>query len=179
MKKFSSLAAASLLACGTVLAGCATHIKAPDQPNQPSPVHFKNFARVTIAPLKVERSGKDSGDQAAAKRIGDQLTACMQQVFPQLNKTDVGGKELTIEPAIVDLKKVNTSERIWLGPMAGSSAVVLKTVYKDAASGKVIVEPLFYARAEAFGGGATFGATDNMMLNRVTEDACGYAKSNL
>jgi hypothetical protein len=94
------------------------------------------------------------------------------------DQTDFAPGTLLIEPAIEDLKKVNGGERFWVGPMAGSSAVLLRMRYTDVASRDVIAAPVFYSKANAMGGAWTFGATDNIMLNRVVELACSYARSN-
>jgi len=83
-----------------------------------------------------------------------------------------------IEPAIVDLKKVDTAERIFAGAFAGSSAVLLRTRYTDTGSGDVLAAPVFYAKANAMGGAWTFGSTDNAMLTRIVDEACNYAKRN-
>ena len=106
----------------------------------------------------------------------------MRQIFPSLHDqtalTIANGTGLLIEPIILDLKKVNVSERIWLGPISGSSAVLLKVIYTDLATKEVVASPTFFARAEAFGGMATFGAMDNVMLTRIVNDACDYTKAN-
>jgi hypothetical protein len=132
----------------------------------------------------VEQSGEDSGDHAAAGRIEGELLACLRLVFPAIKLVEPGAgaggtSTLVIEPSIPDMKKVNFSERFWLGPMAGSSAVLLRTRYTDAATGEVVAEPTFYAKANAWGGAFSFAATDNKMLTRLVNDACSYGRRNL
>ena len=80
-----------------------------------------------------------------------------------------------IEPSIVDLKKVNAAERVFLGPAAGSSAVLLKVKFVDTIANEVVAEP---GRADAWAGAFTFAVHDNKMLTRIVNDACGYAQSN-
>ena len=85
---------------------------------------------------------------------------------------------LIIEPAIEDMKKINIGERIMVGAMAGSSAILLRTVYRDGASGEAIASPVFYSKSSAMSGALTFGAMDNVMLNRAVNLACDYARHN-
>ncbi len=86
---------------------------------------------------------------------------------------------MKVDGKLVDLKKVNVSERFWVGPLAGSSAVLLKLKISDDGAKETVAEPTFYAKANAWGGAFTFAATDNAMLSRVVSDACDYARRNL
>lgn len=94
------------------------------------------------------------------------------------NKKTFAAGTLIIEPAIEDMKKINIGERIMVGVMAGSSAILLRTVYRDGASGEAIASPVFYSKASAISGALTFGGMDNAMLNRVVNLACDYARHN-
>jgi hypothetical protein len=165
----------------TLLSACATDI--PDQSdNRPSAVPFGTFEAYVLSPLVVQHMEGDSGDQAAVKRIDGELRSCMTGALSRLKaigQTDPShGKTILIEPSIIDLKKVNVSERFWLGALAGSSAVLLRVKYTDTASSKVIAEPTFYAKASSWGGAFTVGGTDNKMLTRIVNDACGYTSRN-
>lgn len=135
-----------------------------------------------MMPLAVQKTEGDAGDQKAVAQIGSQLRSCMRNVLRDLS--DVSGASgtapaaLVIEPSIVDLKKVNTAERIFLGPAAGSSAVLLKVKFLDTVANEVVAEPVFYGRADAWAGAFTFAVHDNKMLTRIINDASGYAQSN-
>lgn len=170
--------------CGVaalILVGaCSTHIAPPTTPNQRSIRPFKIYSQVYLLPLHTDKMEGDSGDLAAEKRIQDTLKTCMSQIFPSLSTTtptesDVG---LRIEPTILDLKKVNASERFFLGPIAGSSAVLLKVSYIDNETKQQIATSTFYSKANSWGGTMTIGATDNLMLLRASNLACEYAQSN-
>jgi hypothetical protein len=63
--------------------------------------------------------------------------------------------------------------------MAGSSAVLLRMRYTNAATGEVVADPTPYAKASAWGGAFSFAASDNKMLMRLVNDACSYGRSNL
>lgn len=163
-----------------VTGACSTHIAPPPNPNQRSIRPFKIFSRVYLLPLHTDRMGGDSGDLAAVKRIQDTLTTCMSQIFPSLSTTtpaerDVG---LRVEPTILDLKKVNVSERLFLGPIAGSSAILLKVSYIDNETKQQIATSTVYSKANSWSGTMTMGATDNLMLLRASNLACEYARSN-
>ena len=172
----------SVLAIAVCTAGCTTNIHAQNETIKPSKAPLGSYQTVSIRPLTVEKYGGDDGDKGAVSRIETELSSCLSSVFPTakpLPREGDGPKgALLIEPAIVDLKKVDTAERIFAGAFAGSSAVLLRTRYTDTGSGDILAEPVFYAKANAQGGAWTFGITDNAMLSRIVDDACKYAKSN-
>ncbi|WP_341894770.1 hypothetical protein [Ferrovibrio terrae] len=167
-------------AAGMLLAACTTQIHAKDETIQPSKVPLGKFKYAELKPLIVEKMEGDSSDQKAVEKIANELEGCLNMVFPAIKAgksvadTDTG--RLRIEPSIVDLKKVNTGERIFAGALAGSSAVLLKVKYTDLSTQQVVAEPIFYAKAAAMGGAWTFGATDGLMLTRVVENACDYGR---
>jgi hypothetical protein len=170
------------LAAAAFLSACATNIHPQNETITRSKVPLGKFSAVAMRPLAVERSEGDSGDQAAIARVDGQLRSCMRGVFRDLRES-AGGEQsapgsLVIEPSIVDMKKVNSAERFFLGPMVGSSAILLKVRFVDTASNDVLAEPVFYAKANAWGGSFSIGATDNAMLTRIVDDACRYARSN-
>lgn len=156
----------------TLVSACSTNIHAKDETIVPPTVRFGAYQTYVMEPLKVEHSEEDSGDIAAAKRIDTELSTCIVDALPSKS----GGKKLRIVPTITDLKKVDSAERVLLGAMAGSSAVLLNMKYIDAQTNTVIANPTFYAKAAAMGGAFSFGGTDNAMLTRVTKNACDYSR---
>jgi hypothetical protein len=177
--KTLTTAAISLL----LLAGCATQIHPKDETIQPSKVRLGTYSAVVTKPLIVEKIADASGDPAGVDHIRADLVNCLRLVFPKLEQVSADRAQFAagtviIEPAIEDMKRVNGAGRFFAGAMAGSSAVLLRTKYIDAASGEVIASPVFYARASAMSGAWTMGAMDNVMLNRIAEQACSYAKLN-
>jgi hypothetical protein len=170
-------------ACALAVAGCATNIAPQNHTILPSKVRLASFENYVVRPLAVEKMEGDSGDQAAITRMDTEIRACLANVFRGLKEGPISdaakGKALLIEPIIVDLKKVNVAERFWVGPLAGSSAVLLKLKLSDDGVKEIVAEPTFYAKANAWGGAFTFAATDNAMLSRIVSDACNYARQNL
>ena len=159
-----------LLAALASLAACTTDIHAKDETIRPPKVPFGHYSSVVIKPLVVAHTEGDSSDAEAAERIGAELKQCLEKALPSKG----GSSQLIIEPKISDLKKVNTSERILMGSLAGSSAVLLNVKYTDAATRAVIADPTFYAKTAAMSGAWTFGSTDNAMLTRIATTACDY-----
>lgn len=181
MEPILTLRLITSLAVLPLLAACTTNIHAKDDTIKPSTVRLGTFSTVVIRPLAVEKSGNDEGDKLAIKRIDDGLSQCLKGVFPTSTVSadaPAAAGTLIVEPAIEDLKKVNTGERIFAGAYAGSSAVLLRTRYRDGATGTPVAEPVFYSKADAMGGAWSFGATDNAMLQRISTLACDYAKQN-
>lgn len=166
-----------------VFSGCSTKIYDKNDTIRPSTMPFSKFSNVVLAPLVVERSGGDAGDRRAVEHIRDNLTQCFNTVFKSVTPTTPGQaafapNTLVIEPAIEDLKKVNVAERVFVGPLAGASAVLLRTRYRNGDTGEEILSPVFYSKSNSMAGTMTVGTTDNIMLTRVVNLACDYARNN-
>lgn len=176
---------AGVLLLGGLLCACATNIQDRNDTIVRSTKPFGGFPTVIMRPLVVEKMEGDAGDQAAVRHIVMTLRQCMMAAFPKMIVTfDVAapameGQTLLIEPAIVDLKKVSGAERFWLGATAGSSAALLRMRLTDANTKAVLAEPIFYGKANAWGGAFSFGGTDNAMLSRLTNEACSYSRNNM
>jgi hypothetical protein len=177
MRKLVSAGAALLL-----LAGCATRIYPKDETITPSKVKLSTFTAVVAKPMGVERVAGE-GDPEGVNTIHIALINCLKPLFPNLKQvgseqTEFAPGTVIIEPAIEDMKRVTPAQRVFASQIAGSSAVLLRTRYTDAASGQVIASPVFYAKADARAGAWTMGVMDHVMLGRVADLACSYAKSN-
>jgi hypothetical protein len=85
---------------------------------------------------------------------------------------------LVIEPMIEHIKFIGGGARFWVGPLAGSSAVIMKVKYIDKESGKLVSEPEFFQRAAAWSGAFTVGGQDNAMLARIVTLVADYTKRN-
>ena len=160
-------------------AGCATHIYAKDETIKPTKVNFRHFQNPVMKPLGWSAEGEV--DDKVVRRVEQVLFTCMKTVFPNIRPFDaaevVGMQSvLVLEPSIVDMKKVNVAERIFFGPAAGSSAGLLKVSFVDEKGKDVLAEPIFYAKANAWG--SPFGIEDNAMLSRLPNEACDYARYN-
>jgi hypothetical protein len=171
--KFTALLSSVLL-----LAACATQIHEQEETIKPSKAKFGQYKRVTIKPIDV--SAVPGIEDKITARMQEALSKCMGVVFkgakPYDERAAAGG--LVIEPSIVDMKKVNVAQRIFFGAMAGSSAALLKVRFVDSAKKDVLAEPVFYGKANAFGGAYSAGATDNDMLARLPVQACDYSRDN-
>lgn len=161
-------------------------VRPPTSDPAPSTVRFAEFAAVemkhtTIAP---DYAGSDA-NQRALKKIDENLFASMRQAFPALKEvgaeaspTSSGIRTLLIEPEVEAIRFIGGGARFWVGAMAGNSAVRLKLVCRDKATGQIIADPVFYRESNAWAGGMSVGGADNVMLKAVTEDASGYAILN-
>jgi hypothetical protein len=129
---------------------CATNIHDKHDTIQPSKVRFGTFSHVAITPLVVEQSEGDHGDGRAVEHIKTALAACLASIFKGAATASPDSRAnsdtLLVEPAIENLKKINGAERFFVGPMAGSSAVLLRTRYRNGATNEVIAEPVFMPR---------------------------------
>ena len=171
--KLAALASSVLL-----LAACATQIHEQPETIQPSKAKLGQYKRDTIK--AIDTSAVPDMEDKVTQRMQEALSKCMAVIFkgakPFNERAAVGG--LVIEPSIVDIKKVNMAQRIFFGAMAGSSAALLKVRFVDAGKKDVLAEPVFYGKANAFGGAYSAGATDNDMLTRLPLQACDYSREN-
>ena len=159
-----------------ILSACVTHIR-PDRTYNPPPKealsHFQHFE---LAPLQASPEASQEG--SALARIDANVRQRVQPLVAQWNSSGTGGRALRIEPYVSQLKFVGVNGRFWAGPLAGSSAVVMKMRLVDVATGKTVAEPEFFQRASAMGGTFAVGGTDYGMLARIATVAEQYLKRN-
>ena len=163
--------------------GCATHIKGPATAPKPPKVLLSSFKKVVMTPVSLaDAYAKSGANQKAAKKINELLTLEMKKVFPMIkvvaDVSKVAKKgTLLVEPKIKEVKFIGGAARFWLGPFAGSSAVLLQVNYKNMETGVLVADPIFYQKASAFASGLP-GAADNKMLSEVVRDAINYVRDN-
>jgi hypothetical protein len=167
------LAAALLSLAG--LQGCATSIKAESTNNPPPREAFNGYGRIDVRPM-VFKPGLD-GDVAGLAKIDENFTLGLATSLATWNRRPDNGRTLVIEPVVEELSFKHGARRVLLGPLAGSSGVLLRLNIHDA-QGVVVATPEFFQRAGAMAAGFTFGAHDNMMLTRVGNLASAYVVAN-
>ena len=164
------------------LQGCATNLRQPKAPPQPTSKKLSTFQAVQMKAITISPAfAKAGANQKAAKKINENLVKEMKLVLPNLLDADkpAAPGTLVITPVIEEIKFIGGFARFMVGGMAGSSAVLMKVTYTDADSGAVVGDPEFYRAANAFGGAYSMGATDNMMLAEIARDIASYTKMNL
>lgn len=163
-----------------LLNGCATKIKASSENNPPPVEQFSNFNRIELKPAKLspDMAGHSANQRALAK-IQENLDLNLKNHLQQWNAaSDKSGRTLIIEPEIEQIKFIGSGARVFAGPLAGSSAVVMKMKITDATNNKLVAHPEFFQRAEAWSGAFTFGVHDNLMLTRTARIASDYIINN-
>ena len=158
-----------------LLQGCATKIKASSTQNPPPAQAFSTYGRISVKPV-VFKEGYKANTSALAK-IEENFQKDMAPSLEQWNKRPANGRTLMIEPVVDELSFKHGASRVLLGPLAGSSGVLMRVTFRDG-SGKVVATPEFFQRAQAMGAGFTFGVHDNLMLTRVANLASGYVIAN-
>ena len=170
-----------------LLTACATTYIGPEDARDSIPKErFSAFDHVYMKHVTLEPSYQESSaNQAALKKIDENLFKEMGLAFPKLKELKTGesinettGRTLVIEPHVEKIKFISAGARVWAGALAGSSAVVLKVTYRELATDKIIAEPGFYQRASAMGGSWSFGAHDNSMLFRIAQIAATHVREN-
>jgi hypothetical protein len=172
-----------IIVVAATLAGCATrYIKPTTVRNPPPAERFSAFTRFELQRVALDTtySGQDANQRASARIQGyfDSRVAPIvdrwNRVTPQANPSRV----LVIEPRIEHIKFIGGGARFWVGPIAGSSAVIMKVKYIDKASGKLVADPEFFQRAAAWSGAFTVGGQDNAMLARIVTLVADYTSGN-
>ena len=177
------LSCSAILATAVLTSACMTTVKMPANAVNPPPLEaFSAFNTFELKPVNMQdgcskQSGADSAFQGVQGRLGKILTPVLTE-WNQRKKPETATRRLIIEPFCTDAKMIGTAKRIFTGPLSGSSAVVMRVRYTDAASGRVVAEPEFYQRAFAMGGAYSFGGTDSNMLTRMTTLITEYTKNN-
>jgi hypothetical protein len=174
---FAVWGAAALLA-----AGCAS-VKAPEVAQNPPPSEaFSRFAKFELKPIKQgPQCDKKHGADEALMQIQGKLSRRLRGLFEgwaAAPEEKASNRTLIVEPVCVSARMIGTAGRLAGGIFAGDSGVVLNVRYIDASSGKLIAEPVFYQRANVFGGMYSFGATDRDMLERMVSLITRYTSDN-
>lgn len=164
------------------LSGCATHITTEVRQNPPPAEKFSAFTRVELAPvtLVAPYAGQEANERALIK-IQENVSLKMDPLLARWNEAGAAltpARTLVITPVITEIKFINATARVWAGAFAGSSAVILTARITEKETGRVVAEPLFYAKAAAMGGAWTFGTTDNLMLTRIAGRFTDYLAAN-
>lgn len=176
LKKFRLFA---LAACA-LLTSCATNIKPSNTFNPPPIEAFAAFGRFELKTVTLSPDFRGhSANQKAAAKIQEYFDSRVKPVIDGWNsRADTGGRSLVIEPSIEQIKFIGVGARIFAGPMAGSSAVVMKVKYTDKATGKLVANPEFYQHTAAMSGAFTYGGQDNAMLARIVTLVADYNNRN-
>jgi len=159
-------------------AGCVTHIAPPEAYNPPPEEKFSSFNRFELLPLRQVAETKMS--ESALNKIQQNIDMRLRSQIDDWNgkASEAPVRTLIIQPEIADGKFVSGGKRFWFGSLAGSSAVILHATFTEKETKKVIAEADFFARANAYGGAWTFGATDNVMLIRIANSFAAYVVRN-
>ncbi len=162
-----------------LLTGCATQIQPSGQINQPPQITFENFKNIQLnkITLPAKYAGQAANEKAIAK-IDLLLMEKVRVIYPELNGPVTAGKTLVIAPEIIDIKFIGGAARFWVGPMAGSSAVLMKVKFIDKDTGNTIAFPEFYSKCSAWAGAFSVGGNDNAMLHRVASSATAYISTH-
>lgn len=174
-KKNRYVLVSSALAAAVLLSGCATQIKASAARNPPPVEAFAAYSRIEVMPV-VFKAGYD-GDLAGLTKIESNFRETLAPSLVKWNQRPANGRTLVIEPVVEELSFKHGPKRVLLGPLAGSSGVLMRLKIRDV-NGTVIANPEFFQRAAAMGAGFLWGIQDNLMLTRVGKLAGGYVVAN-
>jgi len=169
------LLAATVVVALPLMSGCATKIKASSSLNPAPATAFSTYGRIDIKPVAYAPGYK--GNPAALGKIAANLDKDLAPSLAQWNSRPANGRTLTVEPIVEEMSFKSTTKRVFLGPLAGSSGVLMRVTFRDN-TGKVIATPEFFQRANAMSGGFTLGVQDNLMLTRVAKLASTYVIDN-
>jgi hypothetical protein len=167
------LLAASLAA--SLLQGCATRIKASTMQNPPPAEAFSAFGAIEVKQVVFKKGLK--GDAAGLAKINDNMNLALAPSLQRWSQRPANGRTLIIEPVVEEMRFEHGAKRVLLGPLAGSSGVLIHVTAHDA-NGVVVATPEFFQRADAMAAGFTFGVHDNLMLTRIGKLLGGYIVAN-
>jgi hypothetical protein len=165
------------------ISACATRYINPTTVQNPPPAEtFSSFGQFELHPVALAPAySADNANQRATARIQEHFNRRVLPVINGWNRATPQGQPariLLIEPRIEHIKFIGGAARFWVGPIPGSSAVIMKVKYIDKASGRLISEPEFFQRAAAWSGAFTVGGQDNAMLARIVTLVADYTSRN-
>lgn len=174
-RMFKGFVATSVLATAALTSGCGTSIQASSASNPPPAEAFAAFGRIEVKPAVFMTGVK--GNPAALAKINENIQHDLASSLKQWNARPSNGRTLIIEPVVEQMSFKGGASRVLLGPMVGSSGVLMRMHIKDD-KGRAVASPEFFQRANAMAAGWTFGVHDNMMLTRVANLSTTYVKTN-
>jgi hypothetical protein len=172
---YRTIALSSVVLSLAVLQGCATSIKASSTANPPPAQAFSSYGRIEVKPVVFKEGYK--GDYAGLAKIDENFKKDLAPKLEKWNTVPANGRTLVVEPVVEELSFKHGAKRVLLGPLAGSSGVLMRVTFRDNA-GNVVATPEFFQRTAAMSGGFTMGSMDNVMLMRVANLASGYVIAN-
>jgi hypothetical protein len=171
-----------LVFASVVLASCASksHVKASVAMNPPPAEAFAAFSRFELKPVVLAREyGVHAANQGAAAKIQEYFNERVKPLVESWNaRGQADGRTLLIEPVIEQIRFVRTGARLFAGPFAGDSGVVMKVKYTDRDSGQIVAHPEFYQHASATSASMTYGGQDQAMLARIVTLVADYSARN-
>ncbi|HEX8612076.1 MAG TPA: hypothetical protein VF800_12380 [Telluria sp.] len=167
---------ASCLFGAVLLQGCgATKIKASSTNNPPPSEAFSAFGRIEVRPVVFGPDVK--ADPDGLIKIEANIQKDLSASLLEWNARPANGRTLVIQPVIEQMSFKRGAKRVLLGPLAGSSGVLLRLKISDN-KGRTVANPEFFQRAGAMSAGFTLGVHDNLMLTRVANLASNYVIAN-
>lgn len=166
---------AACLAGAALLGGCATKIKASGLQNPPPSQAFSSYGRIEVKPVAFKAGYV--GDAAGLAKIESNFQEEVGPALLKWNQRPDNGRRLVIEPVVDELSFKHGAKRVLLGPLAGSSGVLMHLSIRDG-NGVEVANPEFFQRAAAMAAGFQFGVHDNMMLTRVGKLSARYVLAN-
>src|SRR5690625_3811330 len=107
-----------------------------------------------------------------ANTLGELLGAWNQQ------SKAADGRTLSVQPQIERMNFVKDIARTFAGSWAGSSAVLLRVRYVDAATGESVASPVFVQHAWPDNGKRGVGTNNDFMLQGLATLATQYTRMN-
>lgn len=162
--------------------GCATRdIRVGDFDNPPPLRKFSDYTHFKLENITIADAYASAEPNIKAKnKIQENIDMRLLPILKAWNdkQNHTLNETMVFEPNIKQIKFIGGAARFWVGAMAGSSAVVMELVCREKSSGKQIAVAEFYQQGNAFGGGLSIGATDNMMLTRIADLVSDYIVNN-
>ncbi|HET6602605.1 MAG TPA: hypothetical protein VFG21_00095 [Xanthomonadaceae bacterium] len=163
-----------------LLAGCNT-IRPTVPENPPPRVPLSEFSHYRLEPV-VRAPGKkpeSKHDAGAREKLQGDIDEKLAPLLAEWNAAAGGeGRTLVITPVIEELRFVGVTGRVALGTFGGSSAIRMTVRMTAEPGGELIAAPEIYQRANAYGAGYSFGATDYAMLLRTASVLEQYLRRN-
>lgn len=172
-RQMMAFTAVLVVAGAGLTTGCATRVKATAVMNPPPLEAFSAFGRIEVKPLRADKKLSASG----LAKIQENLDKDLSTSLESWNKRPSNGRTLVIEPIVEELEFKHGAQRVLLGPLAGSSGVLMRLKVTDN-QGRQIANPEFFQRADAMAAGWVMGVHDNLMLTRVANLASAYVINN-
>jgi hypothetical protein len=154
--------------------------------NLPAKTPFRQFDCVQLKGVEFDTSLKGAEKAAVlARQLDEALLYALRPLLGRVTPVPAGGdfppapeRTLQISPRIEKVRLVTPAERYWFTWGAGDTEILVRVAYREAKTGDLVAEALFYRKADLFTASWSGGTADVEARENIVGDIADYTRAN-